>query len=164
MKPIFALQPIRKSIFLAGPTPRAPKPSRPPDQSWRPEALTILEAYGFDGDVFVPETSDWLSHDNYDRQVRWEWEALNQATVIAFWVPREIFAKDADTPTLKFPAFTTNVEFGLYARSGKALLGYPPGAEKMSYLDALARECKMSVYANVKLETFLAAAVLQARR
>ena len=36
MKTIFALQPLEKSIFLAGPTPRNPEVP-----SWRPEALAI---------------------------------------------------------------------------------------------------------------------------
>ncbi|MNW13775.1 hypothetical protein D3C71_2118140 [compost metagenome] len=55
------------------------------------------------------------------------------------------------------PAFTTNVEFGLYARSGKCLIGSPAGTPKMSYLNALARECGIPVYAG--LRDVLAAAV-----
>jgi hypothetical protein len=37
-----------KSIFLAGPTPR----NKEEQESWRPDALRILEDKGFDGVVF----------------------------------------------------------------------------------------------------------------
>jgi hypothetical protein len=158
MKAIFALQPLRKSIFLAGPTPRPPKKGRDPVPSWRPEALEHLAAAGFDGDVFLPEAADWAQHDNYDAQVRWEWEALAQSTVVAFWIPREILRDEDGVAELKMPAFTTNVEFGLYAASGRAMLGYPKGAEKMSYLAALARKFNMPVYADTDLGTFMKAA------
>lgn len=126
MKVVHALQSLETSIFLAGPTPRDKA-----TPSWRPEAIATLEGMGYDGTIYVPEHESWSSHDNYDAQIDWEIEALNKATVIAFWVPREI---------VSMPAFTTNVEFGMYLRSGRALLGYPKGAPKMSYLDAVARK------------------------
>ncbi|NTF18043.1 hypothetical protein G6L37_06470 [Agrobacterium rubi] len=155
MKAVFALQPLRKSIFLAGPTPRPPRPGHEAVPSWRPEALAHLAAAGFDGDVYVPEAADWLQHDNYVAQVRWEWEALAQSTVVAFWIPREILQEQDGETSLKMPAFTTNVEFGLYAQSGRAILGYPPGAEKLSYLAAVARKYKMPVYEDTDLKTFM---------
>lgn len=139
----FALEPLHKSIFLAGPTPRSSAVA-----SWRPQALEILERLGFEGTVFVPESANWLSHDDYDSQVHWEWEALNQATVVAFWIPR-----DMD----RLPGFTTNIELGLLATSGKVLLGYPTGAIKMRYPEALARRFGTAVHGS--LETLLAAAV-----
>ena len=157
MKAVFALQPLRKSIFLAGPTPRPPRPGHDPVPSWRPEALAHLSAIGFDGDVFVPEASDWEQHDNYVAQVRWEWEALAQSTVIAFWIPRQILQEQNGETSLAMPAFTSNVEFGLYAQSGRAILGYPDGAEKMSYLDAVARRYGMPVLADTDLATFMRA-------
>ncbi len=40
----------KKSIFLAGPTPRNKEV-----KSWRGEALEILQRLGFDGVVYVPE-------------------------------------------------------------------------------------------------------------
>jgi len=162
MKAVFALQPLRKSIFLAGPTPRLPKPKHEAVPSWRPEALKHLEAAGFDGDVFVPECSNWLQHKEYDAQIRWEWEALAQSTVVAFWIPQEILQEQDGETTLKMPAFTTNVEFGLYAQTGRAMLGYPPGSEKMSYLAAVARRFGMPVHADTDLETFMKAAAEQA--
>ena len=72
-----------------------------------------------------------------DEQVRWEWHCLDRAAAIAFWVPR-------DLTTL--PGFTTNVEFGLYCRSGRAFLGYPQGAPRMRYLDRLARAQNVPVF------------------
>lgn len=109
-----------KSIFLAGPTPRSED-----IKSWRPEALRLLKAKGYDGVVFVPEFADWKALENYDGQVQWERECLDRADCILFWVPR-------DLQTL--PAFTTNVEFGLYAESGRVVLGCPKSAPKNRYL------------------------------
>lgn len=162
MRAVFALQPLRKSIFLAGPTPRLPKQGQKAAPSWRPAALEHIAATGFDGDVFVPECQDWLQHKEYDAQIRWEWEALAQSTVVAFWIPREILQEQCGETSLKMPAFTTNVEFGLYAQTGRAMLGYPPGAEKMSYMDAVARKFGMPVYAGADLGTFMRAAVERA--
>ena len=113
-----------KSIFLAGPSPR--DPAQP---NWRPEALKLLEQQGYDGVVFVPlpESGDW-SH-GYDAQVAWELENLDRADQIVFWVPR---SKD-------LPALTTNIEFGRYFDSGRAVLGYPSGAPNMRYLEAIGK-------------------------
>lgn len=158
MKAVFALQPLKKSIFLAGPTPRAPKEGQEPVPSWRPEALEHLAAAGFDGDVFIPEASNWLQHDNYNAQIRWEWEALAQSTVVAFWIPREILQEQDGETSLKMPAFTTNVEFGLYAQSGRGILGFPPGSEKMNYLVAVAKKYGMPVHADTDLASFMKAA------
>jgi len=144
----YAQQPLIKSIFLAGPTPRNKATA-----SWRPEACRILAAQGFTGTVFVPETDGFFPNDSYDNQVHWEWEALNQATVVAFWVPRVIKT---------MPAFTTNVEFGMMCQSGKVVLGYPQGAPKMTYLDKLAKRYKMSIQPT--LETVLTEAIAATRR
>lgn len=133
MKTVYAREPLPQSIFLAGPTPR--KNTTTP--SWRPEALQIIEKYGFDGTVFIPENREGVCGFEYDAQVHWEWEALNQATIILFWVPRDIE---------QMPAFTTNVEFGMYAHSRKIILGYPKDAPKMSYLDALATRYGVPVF------------------
>lgn len=143
MKIIHALEPLEKSIFLAGPTPRDEAVA-----SWRPEALALLEKLGFSGSVLVPEARDWAPHHHYDDQVFWEWEGLASATVVVFWVPRQLDV---------FPAFTTNVEYGLMAHSGKCILGYPPEAAKMSYLDHLAKRYAIPVFST--LHQTLAAAV-----
>jgi hypothetical protein len=129
----YAMSPLPKSIFLAGPTPRAREVP-----SWRPEALRILkDVLAFSGTVFVPGTKEGVLGVYTDLHVRWEWEALAQATVVAFWIPRHIE---------HMPAFTTNVEFGLLATSGKTVMGHPDAAPKMGYLDALAGRYGIPVF------------------
>lgn len=113
-------------IFLAGPTPRSPDV-----KSWRPEALRILADLKFDGNVFVPERSDWTVQFDYYDQVEWEYDSLSLATIIAFWIPRELKS---------MPAFTTNVEFGLYIRQKPVVYGRPEGAPNTRYLDWLYRK------------------------
>lgn len=145
MKIIYAHERVEPSIFLAGPTPRDQE-----TPSWRPEALRILQHYNFEGTVYVPEDRREGAKFDYDDQVHWEWTALESSTVIVFWVPREL-----DT----MPAFTTNVEFGLYVRNGRVLLGYPEGAPKMTYLDALAQRFKVPVFHD--LDELIAVAIMR---
>lgn len=111
-----------KSLFLAGPSPR-----KPADPNWRTEAISLLERLGFDGVVFAPTyRSQPPDTFDYEAQVGWETKWLNASDLVVFWVPR-----DLDT----LPGFTTNVEYGMWLRSGKVLLGSPPEAEKMTYLN-----------------------------
>lgn len=124
------------AIFLAGPTPR--------DQgvkSWRSTALQMLEDLGYNGVVFVPEPEDgdWLG--SYIEQAEWEVRWLDRVDRVAFWIPR-------DLETL--PGFTTNVEFGRYAGSGRVVLGHPDGAPKMRYLDWLAAKENVAIYDNLR--------------
>lgn len=123
---VYAKDPIpdhyTKSIFLAGPTPRAPE-----IPSWRPAALALLEQAHFDGVVFVPESAPGESwKGSYEDQIEWEEQCLHCADCILFWVPREL-------PTM--PAFTTNVEFGTWQDSGKIVFGAPTGTRHNSYLE-----------------------------
>lgn len=112
-----------KSLFLAGPTPRSNK-----IKSWRNEAIKILAENNYDGIVYIPEFKNGFVKSDYMDQVCWEKEALNNANLITFWIPRKI---------PKMPAFTTNIEFGYWIKSGKVLYGRPENAEKMKYLDWL---------------------------
>lgn len=113
----------KKSIFLAGPTPRGKEIA-----SWRVDVVKKLEKLGFDGVVFVPEYSTWIPKENYEEQANWEREALTEATVILFWIPRSL-------PDM--PGFTTNVEFGYWLHSKKVIYGRPDGSPKTKYLDWL---------------------------
>lgn len=113
----------RKSIFLAGPTPRDEAV-----HSWRPYAIKLLREMGFDGVVYVPEYETGEVLHNYDNQIAWEWKALDQAGAILFWVPRNLKT---------MPAFTTNVEFGYWVRDDRAFYGRPSSAVLVRYLDSL---------------------------
>jgi len=119
------LKKAEKSIFLAGPTPRSKDV-----ETWRKEALEILESLNFQGLVYVPEDENDERRKDYVDQADWEREALYNSTIIVFWVPR--FQPD-------MPAFTTNVEFGywLAKNSEKVVYGRPDNAEKIKYLDWL---------------------------
>lgn len=114
-----------KSIFLAGPTPRSVD-----IETWRTEAIKILSELGFTGIVYVPEKEFDDRTFDYNNQVWWEREALNSASTIVFWIPRNIKT---------MPAFKTNVEFGywLSKNSNKVVYGRPAESEKNRYLDWL---------------------------
>lgn len=131
--------PTLPSIFLAGPSPRSSSGT-----NWRPEALEELEHSGFKGNVFIPLPRNLAELDSndftdemYDKQLAWEQAHLDTATVITFWIPRDL--KD-------LPGFVTNVEFGEYLKSGKIVLGFPEGAAKMKALEWLATEHGVPVF------------------
>ncbi|GAA1672916.1 hypothetical protein GCM10009830_18930 [Glycomyces endophyticus] len=114
------------AVFLAGPLPRAAGVA-----SWNPEAVAHLrERWRHDGRlvVFTPELREGVLAD-YTGQIEWEHRGLHDADVILFWVPR-----DLET----MPAFTTNIEFGTWYDSGKAVFGAPESAPKNEYLRHLA--------------------------
>ena len=70
---------------MAGPTPRDNE-----TLTWRIEACKKLEEKGFDGVVYDPEYSSQRPRGDYNDQVEWEREALTNASVILFWIPREL--------------------------------------------------------------------------
>jgi len=131
MQVVYALEPIpaeiSQSIFLAGPTPRSDG-REAGIESWRVEALKLLEDLGYDGTVFVPEPKDKDWAENYDHQITWERICRIYSDVIVYWVEREI---------KYMPAFTTNVEFGDDFKTGKMFYGRPDSAPKTRYLDSL---------------------------
>jgi 8-oxo-dGTP pyrophosphatase MutT (NUDIX family) len=125
-----------KSIMLCGPTPRDLEVP-----SWRPEALKLLETLGYDGHVFVPEPRDGKFTGDYIDQVEWEDRALQMADVIVFWVPRS---------NPKMLGLTTNIEWGLWADTGKCVLGTPTGAEQVRYLQWMATKMKVPNYSTLE--------------
>lgn len=122
------------TVFLAGPTPRSGDVA-----SWRPAMTTALHQRCPELTVYTPESRRSIRAEHYDDQVEWEHAALNAATVIAFWIPRDVKS---------LPAFTTNVEYGLWAASGKVVLGVPedcPNPERNRYLIWHARRLSIPV-------------------
>ena len=150
MKVIYSGQAIpdtfTKALFLGGPTPR-----KSDVQSWRPEALSVLELLGYDGVVFIPENppesgkvfNDWEKHETYDGAVGWEEECLRMADCILFWIPRNLD---------NMPAFTTNDEWGTWKYSGKTVLGAPDTAPKVKYQKHYAEQLKVP-FANTLTKT-----------
>lgn len=128
MKIIYARQTFpenfNKSIYLAGPAPRAHNVP-----SWRSQALKTLETSRYDGIVFVSESEHGRRSSDYDQQIEWELEAMRRSDVVVFWVSAE---EDA------MPEFASSIEYGLTLTSGKAVLGTPAGAFKAGYLEKLA--------------------------
>lgn len=156
-----------KSIFLAGPSPRTKEV-----QSWRPDALRILSAKGYDGVVFVPEQKPGDDQTRYDwsQAPQWEHKMLDMSDIVLFWVPRDVTLSsdsaldlsnqlagrtEADIyyyltnqpykPELKLPGFTTNVELGHWISSGRAMLGHPPKAPHTGYLDFMADKFRVPI-------------------
>lgn len=129
-------QSFTKSIFLAGPSLRPGQEEHM--ESWRKDAIRVLQDMGFEGTIFCPENRDgkFEKDFSYDNQVEWEDKYLNVADCIVFWVPRDL---------KELPAFTTNIEWGTWADSGKVVLGAPPDAEKMDYIKYYAKEYKVPV-------------------
>lgn len=136
---VWAREPIPSgpSVFLAGPTPRSEAVA-----SWRPQAIRALDAAWTAPQtlhVLAPENPGGLRQTEYDDQIEWEWEGLDRASAILFWIPRDLRV---------LPGFTTNVEFGLVAASGRAVLGCPPDCpnpERNRYLIRLAHRLGVSV-------------------
>jgi hypothetical protein len=153
MNIVYADQPVdvpHPSIFLAGPTPRAPEVL-----SWRPEAIALLDSLGYCGTVLVPERRGGWHRGDYLDQVEWEFAGLEGCSVIVFWVPR-------DVTTL--PGFTTNVEFGRYVGSGRCVYGRPERAPHTRYLDWLFMKLTKKQPENSLLGTLEAAVVRVSRR
>jgi hypothetical protein len=139
-KEIYALEKtdglMGHSIFLAGPTPRNYE-----TVSWRPVMIKILRDKGYTGNIFIPEKrGDHLSYE-YETHTKWEEDHLNMASIILFWIPRELKL---------MPAFTTNIEFGEFMHSGKIILAYPKNAEKMRYLQVKAEMHNIPVFYNME--------------
>lgn len=140
---VWAREPIPAgpSIFLAGPTPRSA--SVP---SWRPAVIDAIGSAWAGPDpltVLTPESRGGRRAAEYDDQVDWEVAGLDTATAILFWIPRDLAT---------MPGFTTNVEFGLYAGSGRAILGVPPDCpnpERNRYLIWTARRHGIPVHETI---------------
>lgn len=120
---VYALEPIPASsarvIYLAGPVPREAA-----EASWHGDAVREIRRTGFRGSIVIPRLRLVAASDP-DLQRRWEHEAMSRADALLFWIPRVLWA---------LPGLTSNLEWGIWHDSGKAVLGAPLSAPKMSYL------------------------------
>lgn len=133
MHTIFAKEDIQKkgdrTIFLAGPTPR-----QIVKRQWRQEAFSYLQSQNFDGTVISPINQDFspITDEQYTAgHIEWEYHAMSQSDVIVFWVPRDLKI---------YPAFTTNIEWGMWLSSGKVVLGYPKDTPGMTHMTHYAKK------------------------
>jgi hypothetical protein len=108
--------PIGPSVFLAGPTPQPASGV----ESWRPAAVRELARQWPAEDpltILIPEPRDLRQTTTFEVGVGWTIAARAAATVLLYWIPR-------DMKTLL--GMTTNVEFGMDVDTGRAVLGCPP--------------------------------------
>src|SRR5690242_6619723 len=133
-------QPIRASLFLAGPTSRGVRRT-----GWRAFALDWLERHRFEGTVLVPEFRDGLFEEMAPRVLgkaqspvpgmravshevlTWETAGIEQSTVVVFWMPF-CLAREDDPASL--PGFTTRAEVARETArdASRIVLGMPEGA------------------------------------
>lgn len=146
-----SLQDCRNAIFLAGPCPREDF-----NDDWRFDAFNALEDIGFDGVVLTPTNpyfKDMTSsfgltlNEARKKQVAWERAAMHVASAIVFWVPR----------SKKFPALTTNYEFGEWYKKPHVFVGWPEDAEHCDYMQCKLEEQRKTHFKT--LEETLKAAV-----
>jgi hypothetical protein len=146
------------SVFLAGPTPG----DGDGVASWRPAALAEAAAQ-WDGPapltVLSPESRGGARARHYDDQVGWETAARAAASVVMFWIPRDVRL---------LPGFTTNVEFGLDVGAGRqVVLGCPqdcPDPERNRYLEWVAHRHGLPVCQTLTATVAAALAIAWAGR
>lgn len=123
----------KNSIFLAGPCPR-----KDFSDDWRFEAFEILNKLGFTGSVITPSNENYskmlsefgISKENaLKTQTTWERAAMNIASAIVFWIPRDE----------NHPARTTNFELGEWYKKPNIFVGWPDYAQHNEYI-----ACKLS--------------------
>lgn len=136
-------------VFLAGPS-LARGSGENDTGGWRERAIDELTT--FDGIVLHPESPNR----NVDvvRQSTWDFDGCNRADAIAFWIPRD---------KSRFPGLTSNFELGLWLRSGKVVVGYPPEAYAMAYIDATVRRFDLPVSNDLRETVRLASRLAMSR-
>ncbi|AZM87953.1 nucleoside 2-deoxyribosyltransferase domain-containing protein [Streptomyces sp. W1SF4] len=111
------------AVYLCGPTP-----TDPAEPSWRPDAVAALRSLWSGAGrlvVFLPEPAPGGDYPAYPDQIAWEEEAMSRSDVVLFWIPRDM---------ARLPGLVSNVKWGTWYDSGRAVLGTPPQAERMEYL------------------------------
>lgn len=125
------------AIFLAGPTVRGNQPHL---TSWRLEAIEMLKQKGFIGNVIVPEFTSKVESDKGKKWVpMWEYNGLQRADCILFWIPRTKDTIEDGKIKTGLIALTTNWEHGYWVgrEINKVVYGRPDDAYRISYLDIM---------------------------
>jgi len=136
---------IISSIFLAGPVPRTQT------ISWRTYAEQYLREHNYNGTIYNPEVSTANYENYYNEQFAWEHDKLDKSDIIVFWIPRKLKNQEA-------LGLTTNIEFGLYAKSNKLIVGCPSDADEVKYIEKCCEENNIPYYNT--LEEVLDATIL----
>ncbi len=131
---------MRNSIFLAGPCPRNNY-----EEDWRYGVFDMLEELGFTGTVITPTNDKYSEMERHEAEALWaqtEWERtmMHMCSALVFWVPR----------CEKWPAFTTNIEFGEWYKKKGVYFGFPDDATRMKYLTLKFTEQKKSWYNDLR--------------
>jgi len=114
-------------IFLAGPTVRGNQPHL---TSWRIAAVEEFTKQNFKGSLVIPEFTSRTESDKGKEWIPlWEFNGLNTADCIMFWIPR----------TRELIGLTTNWELGYWVgkQPDKIVYGRPDDAYRIGYLDIM---------------------------
>jgi len=127
---IYALEPLpappARVVYLAGPVDR-----EAPETDWHAHAITELRTSGFGGSIVIPVLRPGTAkRPGADARIAWEHAAMSRADALLFWIPRALWT---------LPGLTSNLEWGIWHDSGKAVLGAPAEAPRMRYLRFHAR-------------------------
>ena len=115
MKTVYHMEPYSGvCLYFAGPTWLAEG-----EVNWHEIGIAHLRERNFSGTVILPMPRDGNWRGDDAAQIAWQLKAQQRATVIVFWMPRM--------------GPVTNIEFGEWCRSGKIVLGSPPGTPKTDY-------------------------------
>jgi hypothetical protein len=91
--------------------------------------MDTMRDLNFQGTALIPEPGPGAMPPPVAIQAAWDQAGCAIADVVAFWIPRRF-------PTTK--GLTSNLELGMWMRSGKVVLGAPAWAEDMDYIWAVA--------------------------
>ena len=111
------------SIYLAGFDFRGKK-----FKSWRQDAVNLLVELGYNGIIYVPEDRSGRYGPDRENQEDWEWNALEKAGKIIFWIPGKVNIVE---PKLDLAEIATSLEYSyittIASRSRKIFYGRENG-------------------------------------
>jgi len=112
----------RPSVYLDGPKTM----STAIKFQWRTRMINQFTRDGFNHVVIIPEKRKGNGYPNYGTHEFYEWEeaAMNMATIVMFWIPRD---------SRIFPGRDINDRWGAYKLKKNVILGIPSGSEETGY-------------------------------